>query len=281
MQNKNPKFIYFGTPDVAEKTLGYLIHSGFVPELVVTNPDRPSGRKLLMAESPVKILAKNHNIKVLTPDKIDDEFLQFLTQNYKDIDVALVVAYGHILPQNIIDWPKSGTLNIHYSLLPKYRGASPLQATLLNNDSFTGVTLQKMVHKLDAGPIVAQSKIVVENNMSKDELQEILIVEGVKIFIDNLSKYIEGVITPIPQNENDVTHCGKIKKEDGKINLKDNAQLIYNKYRAYSGWPGIYFFKDGKRIKITKAHLADGQFVIEKVIPEGKKEMDYATFCNS
>lgn len=273
MENKNIKFIYWGTPDVAERTLQILIDNNIVPALVITNPDRPQGRGMELLPTPVKVLATKYNIPVLSPEKINDDFAQDISKY--DIDISIVVAYGSILPESIINFPKFGTLNIHYSLLPKYRGASPVESALLNGDIETGVAIQKMVRKLDAGDIVALEKFAINENISKDELRSELIELGANLLIKILPDYIENKITPVVQDENLATHCGKIKKEDGLINLNDNGITKYNKYRAYSGWPGVYFFQDNKRIKITKAHLDNGQFVIEKVIPEGKKEIDY------
>lgn len=273
LKNNNLKFAFWGTPDVASETLEILIGNGLIPSIVITNPDRARGRGLETSPTPVKAVAIQNNITVLTPEKIDSEFVKNF--NELDIDLSIVVAYGSILPESIINLPKFGTLNIHYSLLPKYRGASPVESALLNGDIETGVAIQKMVKKLDAGDIVALEKFAINESISKDELRSELIKLGANLLIEILPDYIENTITPIPQDESLATHCGKIKKEDGLINLNDSGIINYNKYRAYSGWPGIYFFQDGKRIKITKAHLDNGQFVIEKVIPEGKKETDY------
>ncbi len=270
MENKKLKFAFWGTPDVASVTLQILIENGLIPSIVITNPDRKQGRGLELTQSPVKILAEKHNIPVLTPEKIDDDFINNFSK--LNIDLSIVVAYGSILPENIIDRPGFGTLNIHYSLLPKYRGASPVESALLNGDKETGVTIQKMIKKLDAGDIVAVEKFTINDTISKNELRGELIKLGVNLLIKILPDYIENKITPVPQDESLATHCGKIKKEDGLIDLNDDPKEIYNKYRAYSGWPGIYFFENGKRIKITKARLGDGKFVIERVIPEGKKE---------
>jgi methionyl-tRNA formyltransferase len=270
METNNLKFAFWGTPSIASDTLQILIDAGFIPQVVITNPDRKSGRGLTITPSPVKILAEKYNIPVLAPEKIDSEFSSQLKAY--NIKLSIVVAYGSILPENIINLPTHGTLNIHYSLLPKYRGASPLESALLNGDIETGVTIQKMVMKLDAGDIVTQEKVAIDEQISKDELRKILITKGAELLIKTIPNFIEGKITPTPQVENDATHCGKIKKEDGLIDPNGDDKINYNKYRAYSGWPGIYFFENGKRIKITSARLEDGKFIIEKVIPEGKKE---------
>lgn len=271
--DKNIQFAFWGTPSVASDTLQILIDNGLTPSVVITNPDRKQGRGLELTQSPVKVLALKHDIQVLTPEKIDDDFINIFSK--LNIDLSIVVAYGSILPENIINKPKFGTLNIHYSLLPKYRGASPLESALLSGDSETGVTIQKMVRKLDAGDIVATESLNINQTITKDELRNELINLGANLLIKILPDYIENKITTVQQDESQATHCGKIKKEDGLIDLNDDTNINYNKYRAYSGWPGIYFFQDGKRIKVTSAHLEDGKFVIDKVIPEGKKETTY------
>lgn len=273
MQKNNLKFIYWGTPEVASKTLEILKENGFIPQTIVTNPDRPVGRGLALSPSPVALWAKENDIPSLKPEKIDADFIEKIS-NF-DTELNIVVAYGKILPKEIINASKLGTINIHYSLLPKYRGASPLEQALLNGDAETGVSIQKMLKKMDAGPIITEKKVPIRDDMTKDTLREILIKEGGNLLAQILPEYIEGKITPKEQNENLATRCGKIKKEDGEINLGDSSKTNWNKYRAYSGWPGIFFFRDDKRIKISKARFENNLFIIEKVIPEGKGEQDY------
>lgn len=272
--NKNKiSFAFFGTPYVAEKTLESLISSGYMPSIVITSPDKPAGRGLQLQKTPVKILAEKYNIPVFTPEKIDSDFISKIKE-YK-LDLFIVVAYGKILSQEFIDIPKYGTINIHYSLLPKYRGASPVEEAILNGDKETGVCIQKMRFKLDSGPIIASEKIEINILDSKKEIFEKLIGIGSNLLIQILPDFLTGNIKENEQDENLATKCRKIKKENGEINLKDGDLKNWNKYRAYHGWPGVFFFKDGKRIKITKANFLNGKFIIEKVIPEGKKEQDY------
>ena len=270
MKNNNLKIAFWGTPDVAEKTLEELLNCDLIPNIIITNPDRPQGRGLDLTPSPVKVLAKKHNLEVITPEKITTDFIEDFKN--REIDVSIVVAYGQILPIEIIDSPKFGTLNIHYSLLPKYRGASPVESALLSGDTETGVSIQKMIQKLDAGDLIGLEKVAISETTTKQDLREKLIQTGAELLVKVLPDYIEGKITPTAQDESQASRCGKIKKEDGLIDPDGDAQLNYNKYRAYYGWPGVYFFENGKRIKVTSARLENGKFVIEKVIPEGKKE---------
>ncbi len=274
-QTKNLiNFAFWGTPNTASNTLQILIDNGYIPSLVITNPDKPQGRGLINTPSPTKVIAEKYNITVLTPEKIDEDFIKKFEN--LNLELSIVVAYGKILPEKIINIPKYGTINIHYSLLPQYRGASPVESALLNGDTKTGVTIQKMVKKMDAGDIIATKEVNIGETIKKEYLRQILIQEGAELLIEILPLYIEHKITLIKQNETEATYCTKIQKQDGEINLNDNPKTNYNKYRAYEHWPGVFFFKDGKRIKITKARYENNSFIIERVIPEGKKEIDFS-----
>lgn len=273
---KDLQFAFWGTPEVARETLAMLLSNGYIPKIVITNPDRPQGRGLTLTKSPVRVLAEEYNIPILTPEKIDTEFIEKIKGLH--LDLSIVVAYGKILPVEIINAPTHGTLNIHYSLLPKYRGASPLEAALLAGEKETGVTIQKMVKKLDAGDMVMQEIVPIDADVDKESLRHILITTGAHLLLQILPEYINGLLHPVSQNETGATHCGKIKKEDGLVTLTDDAITLWNKYRAYSGWPGIYFIKDNTRIKITKAKYENNSFIIERVVPENRKEINYSDF---
>jgi methionyl-tRNA formyltransferase len=287
MKKNNLNYIFLGTPDVASKTLGILKENGYLPSLIITSPDKPQGRKMIMTPPPVKAWAKENNVPYLQPEKIDQEFINKISEP-EALPMAshrqglwqlfIVVAYGKILPEDFIKLSKLGTINIHYSLLPKYRGASPVEAALLNGDEETGISIQQMEYKLDSGLILVEEKVKIDINDTKDTLKEKLIKIGgdllCKILPEILNQKIEGEI----QNEENATFCKKIKKEYGEIDPNGNSMENWNKYRAYQGWPGVFFFKDGKRIKITKARYENDSFIIERVIPEGKKEINYSLF---
>lgn len=277
MEENKLKFAFFGTPDVASRTLQYLIDHGYIPEMIITSVDKPSGRGMAMHESPVAILASKYNIQTLKQDKLDEDFInKFKSYN---LDLSIVVAYGKILKEELINIPKYGTINIHYSLLPKYRGASPLESALLSGDEETGVCIQQMQFKLDSGPILSFMKIPIDIKDTKEILKDKLIEAGNKMLIDLIPNITSSNLYPISQDENFATFCKKIKKEDGDLTNENDDLVKYNKYRAFETWPGVYYFteKDGRklRIKITKAHYDSGRFIIDRVIPEGKKEMDY------
>lgn len=282
MNNKDLKFVFFGTPDVASKTLEILKNKGYLPSLVITAPDKPQDRKMLITPPPVKVWAQENNISILQPEKITSEFIKNL-DSYK-ADLFIVVAYGKILPENLINLPKFGSINIHYSLLPKYRGASPVESAILNGDTETGISIQKMEFKMDSGPIIAQEKINILPTEKAQELRERLINIGAELLVKTLPDYLDNKIKLIPQNEQEATFCKKIKKEDGLINLEDSSvspEKNYNKFRAYAHWPRTFFFKNKKRIIITDAKLEDNKFVILKVLPEGKKEISWIEFEKS
>lgn len=278
-------FVFWGTPDVASETLEILKQSGYLPSLIVTSPDKPQGRKMLVTQPPVKVWAEKNNIPYIQPEKLSRENLK------NDFDLFIVVAYGKILPEDILNIPKFGSINIHYSLLPKYRGASPVESAILNGDTETGVTIQKMKFKMDSGPIMAQEKVNIFPDEQASVLRKRLIKIGGKLLVKTLPEFLNGKIKEVPQNEDEATFCKKIKKEDGLVNLlEEQPSVLYNKFRAYATWPRTFFFVKNKRILITDAILeparpddtgrsgGNNKFIIKKVLPEGKKEVSYENF---
>lgn len=272
-------FAYFGTPKVASDTLAILIERGFIPTIVITSPDAPKGRGLVLTPSETKVLALAHNIPVITPEKLDDKTVNSISA--LGCEYAVCVAYGKIFPEELISAFPLGVLNVHYSLLPKYRGATPLETALLSGDKETGVTIQKMVKELDAGDVITQEKTEIGEDETARELRPRLVKIGARLLVETLPAYLSGGITPIAQDsprltaQAGATRANKIKKEDGLISLGAPAEENWNKYRAYADSIGTYFIKDGKRMKITLAEFAKGEFRVLRVIPEGKKETIY------
>lgn len=266
-------FVYFGTPTVASETLATLVEHGFVPTLVVTSPDAPQGRGLTLTPSPVKTLALEHHIPLLTPEKLDSAAMAAIAAT--GADYGICVAYGKIFPEALIATFPLGVLNVHYSLLPKYRGATPLEGALLAGKQETGVTVQKMVKELDAGDIIAQEATLIASGETARELRPRLIILGAELLVKTLPAFVQGEITPVSQDASLASHSGKLKKEDGLLTLDAPATENWNKYRAYADSIGTYFFENEKRMKITKASLTGGKFIVERVIPEGKNETDY------
>lgn len=300
-----PRFAFFGTPDVASETLDILKSHGYIPEFIITAPQKPVGRHFVMTKTPVALFAESHTIPYATPEK-SSEILPLLEHFYQDKekpDLIIVVAYGKILHQPVIDFATYGTLNIHYSLLPKWRGASPVESVLLHGEIETGISIQKMVFELDAGPIVAESKISIDHDDTTQTLRGKLIPLGAQLLAETLDQFGKTKIFSLHEQDHALaTKCGKITKQDGQVDpFTDDPQTLWNKYRAYYGWPGLFFFTNTPsnkqntqqnplrptatspfagggtptRVKITKARLENNQFIIERVVPEGKKEMDW------
>lgn len=266
------KFLYFGTPKVASDTLAALIEHGFTPAAVITSPDAPKGRGLALTPSPVKILARARGITVLTPRSLDTETIASIRAY--GCDYAVVVAYGKIFPEELIAAFPLGILNVHYSLLPKYRGATPLEAALLAGDAKTGVTIQKMTKELDAGDILAERETQIAFAETARELRPRLIALGAELLVEVLPAFEKGDLTPTPQDASRATYTHKLKKEDGFLSLDTPALENWYKYRAYADTIGTYFMQNGKRIKIVSASLKNQRFVPERVVPEGKRERD-------
>lgn len=271
---------FWGTPELTTKYLDALAATGMMPIVIITNPDRPKGRHHEMTPPPAKVWGLSHGIPVFQPEKLDDAFYAELSAY--DLDLSVVVAYGSIIPSRFIDLPKHKTLNVHYSLLPKYRGAAPTEAAILAGDAETGVSIQLMQPKLDTGPVVAHANAFIGADETTPELRARLTDMGASLLTWMLPDYLAGKLDPVPQDEALATHIGKIKKEDAELDLAADGAINYRKFKAYIEWPRIFFFaeRDGKNVRviITAAHLENGAFIIDRVLPEGKKEMSYGDF---
>lgn len=255
-----------GTPEFAVPSLQALVDSvHFGVAAVVTQPDRPAGRNGQLKESPVKQLALEHGLPILQPEEVKDN--PELANAIRSItpDIIVVAAYGKILPQEVLDIPPCGIVNIHASLLPKYRGASPIAAAILNNDPTTGVTLMKLELKMDTGPIIAQSEpIPIEEIDTTESLSQKLARAGANLLVDALLRYLDGEIKPQPQDDAQATYVKLIKKEDGQINWNEDEAFIARKVRAYYPWPSSYTHWNGRLLK-----LLDVSFLPETDIPKG------------
>lgn len=274
---------FFGSSEFSVYVLDELLLHNIRPELIVTTPDKPKGRKLALVPTPVKVWAEKHNIEVLTPASLKNnpELISRLASSGSKL--FLVASYGKIIPKEVFELPEYKTLNIHPSLLPKYRGASPVQSQILNDEKNIGVTIMQINEFMDEGPIVSQKKVArSEQIASRKELERILAIEGARLFIHILPEWLSSTLQPIMQNESEATYCKKIDKEDGLIDLNDDPYKNILKIKAFEGWPSPYFFveRGGKKIRviITEAKLEDGKLMIQKVIPEGKREMNYEDF---
>ena len=229
------KIVYMGTPHYAREILASLIQADDMEVvLVLTQPDRPVGRKKVLTPPPVKVLAVEHSIDVLQPNRLSDEGMFEAIQDAKP-DYIIVAAFGQILPKNILDI--APCINLHASLLPQYRGASPVQQSLLNGDEKSGVTSMLMEEGLDTGDILEIVEFVIPEDMRLHALMQQLTNDACELTLSTLRNFKS--ITPQKQNEAEATLCKKIRKSDGEIDF-ENALSIYNKYRAFEGWPGIF-----------------------------------------
>jgi len=250
------KVIFMGTPDFSIPSLEGIYKSGREIISVVTQPDRPRGRGMHLRPSPVKEFALKHNLKILEPLSIKDNvFIKTIRDLYPDIIV--VVAYGKILPKEILEIPPIGCVNLHASLLPKYRGAAPINWAIINGEKETGVTTQKMALKLDSGDILLQDRVEILESDTAGTLHDKLKVIGASLLVKTLDLLEKKSIEPMVQDESQATFAPMLKKEDGLIDWTKDAQSILNLIRGTNPWPSAYTFLSGKIFKIWRASLID------------------------
>ncbi|PCJ57630.1 MAG: methionyl-tRNA formyltransferase [Planctomycetota bacterium] len=299
------KLIFFGSPEYSLPSLTKLYQSHHEIIAIYTQPDKPSGRGSQENPTPIKSLANELNIPVYTPSslKTDEAFNQL---NQLEFDLGVVIAYGNILSTKILNIPKYGYINAHGSLLPQYRGASPITAPLLNGDSTTGVTIQKMVLKVDAGDIVNSDTISISKEDNASTLHDKLSELSSTLLLETCNMVETNKINAIPQDESKATFVKKLTKQMGHINWNESANIIERKIRAFYPWPGSFSFVNLKnkdaRIKILKATSTDekgqpgiikdlnplnfligtgnGCLRIFKLQREGKKKQSTAEFLN-
>ena len=293
------RILYMGTPKMSADVLDELIHEGFNIVGIVAQEDQPVGRKAIITEVPTKVVAKFYNIPVYQPHKIrlDYEFVKEINP-----DLILTMAYGQIVPQGLLDIPKMGALNLHGSILPKYRGAAPIQRAIMNGETETGVTLMEMVDKMDAGRMygVEKCEIFPEDNYSSicDKIVKCCVRAARKY----IPMYINGELEGVEQDENQVTFADKIKPETEKLSLEYGVDQFINYVRGMSEEPGAYVLLDGQKFKIFRAEksnqsvngpvgtlfinknlylkLKDGVIELKEVQMAGKKKMDGKSFAN-
>ena len=295
---KEHNVIFMGTPDFSVPILEYLAKNVNV-SLVVTKMDKEVGRDKVLTFSPVKKKALELGLEVFTPKKLREDF-QIIKD--KNPDLIITCAYGQILSKEVLDIPKYGCINIHASLLPKYRGASPMQACLLNGDDKTGVTLMYMDEGMDTGDIISMKECVINDDDNLENIHDRLSLLGVEILKENLDKLFSLDVPRIKQNDEEATYTHLIKREDELLDFNDNGINIINKIRAFTPYPLCYFTFEGKEIKIIKAHYEkcnvndinkivitkkemgimckDGIIYLDIIKPMGKKEMEITSFIN-
>ncbi len=309
------KIAFFGTPEFAWNILSWILeYSEIDTALVVSQPDKPVWRKKELFPTPVKQFALDAWIEVMQPNSLNS-LLQGeigLQENLKkhDLDFIVVVAYGKIIPKEILDIPKYGCINLHGSILPQYRWASPVQASVKAGDRETGLTTMYMSEWMDEGDILQIQKVSIDPDDSSLDIFQKFTDIWPSLLVDTLKKVQSWELEWAPQNNGEATYCGKISREDGEVRFqKQSAQEIYNTYRAYTPWPGIYTWYEGKRLVLEEvrpfiweleyeAELQSGKFTklaknhygivcsdweileILRVKLEGKKSMDAMSFVN-
>lgn len=303
MSSKQPLFAFFGTPKFSVHVLDALERHGMLPALVVTAPDRPQGRGLVLTPSPVKQWAMERGIDVLTPEKLkNDPSAERLVAELQNTewDVFVVAAYAKLIPKNILDMPRRACLNVHPSLLPKFRGPSPAVSAILADERATGVTIMQLAEKMDAGPIVAQARIELEKESPDDpstggwppkgsEFEELLAIEGGNLLAETMPHWISGQIEAELQDESKATFTRKFTDADSLLQTKSSGNDSHIEFegdpyqnllkiRAFDKNPRAHFLHNGKRVIVTEARIQDGKLEILKVIPEGKKETDFKNF---
>ncbi len=276
MFNKNIKIAFFGNSEFSLIILEELKKLGIMPDLIVTTPDKPQGRKLVLTPSVTKVWAENNSIEYIEPIKLKDESF---VKKISEYNLFIVASYGKIIPKEIIELPEFHTLNIHPSLLPKYRGSSPLQEQILHDEKEVGVSIMMIDEQVDHGAIIAQKEVEIKNwPVGFNMLQEIMGKEGAKLLAKILPDWISGKITEKEQAHSEATFTKKVEKSDGLLDLESDGYKNYLKILAYEEWPGTYFIQNDKRVIIKKVTYKNDRLIIEKVLPEGKKEMDYNDF---
>jgi methionyl-tRNA formyltransferase len=295
-------FVFCGTPRFAVPTLEALVHAGFQVALVVTQPDKPRGRGLALTPSPVKQSALALDLPITQPESIknNDEFRAQLTALKPD--AIIVVGYGRIIPQWMIDLPRLGNINLHASLLPKYRGAAPVQWAIARGETVTGVSTMRIDAGLDTGDILLQKEIPINLTDTAETLAPTLAAVGADLVVESLHGLQAGTIRPRPQDDAQATLAPILKKEDGRIDFRLSAQEVFNRLRGFQPWPGAFTAFRGKNLHVWDAatsqrSLPPGELLVEndrlfvgceggtalallEVQPEGKKRMAVRDFIH-
>jgi methionyl-tRNA formyltransferase len=279
------RVIFMGTADLSCDSLRALMESpGCQVVAVVTQPDRPKGRDLKLQPSPVKVLALRTNLPVLQPERARDEaFLSALRDLQPDL--IAVAAYGQILPQSLLDLPRYDCLNVHTSLLPKYRGAAPIQWAILNGDAETGVTIMKMDAGLDTGDILAQSKTPIQPEDNSETLHDRLARLGAELLVKTIPEYVAGRIPAQPQPSEGVSYAAKIKKQDGHVDWTQPARAIWNRVRGLVPWPGAFSYLPGQPqphlLKIWQAEVAERTGTAGEILQADKAGIVVGCGCDA
>ena len=301
MDKKDLCLLFMGTPEISAYVFERMIEDGYHFVGLVAQPDHPVGRKGIIEKAPTKIIAEKYNIPVFQPIKIRDDYA-FLDEIKPDLVITL--AYGQIVPQGFLDKVPMGCLNLHGSLLPKYRGASPVQTALINGEQITGVTLMEMVKAMDAGRMYAKKEVLIDEDDNATSLFNKIKIAASELVIEALPQYINGELIGEEQDESQVTFCSTIKPEQEKLDLSLDKEKVVGWIKGLSDEPGAYLYLNNLKLKIYKAKIVNdivagqvgeivkadksglylqcknGQIALLEVQKEGKKRMDYRSFIN-
>ncbi len=296
MKKISRPIVFFGTEDFSAKSLRALIDADFEIAAVVTKPDSAQGRGKKIQSHPIKEIALAANIPVWQPEKVDE-----ISENIKELKnpVGVLVSYGILIPDTILDIFEPGIINIHPSILPKYRGPSPIESAILNGDSKTGVSIMKLTKEMDAGPVYSQVEIALEGNEYSEDLYTRLAGKGAELLVDVLPSILDGQLQASNQNEDEASYCKLISKSDGTIDWNKSAVTIERQIRAFAKWPKSRTELGGIELIIAKAHISpengkagsveladqslrvctgEGSLIIDVLQPLGKKEMPIQAF---
>lgn len=283
----NTRYAFFGTGALAESVLAALVKEGYVPTLLVTKPDSLQGRHMQLTAPYIKTWAQLKGIEVFQPNSLK-EIAHDSPLHLNNIDLFIVASYGKIIPEDLLAIPLHGVLNVHPSLLPLYRGPSPIESTLLDGHMMTGVSIIKLDKEMDHGPILVQNTCTISPFANAGTLEVTCGQLGGELLVSVLPHYLDGSLIPKEQDHTKATLCKKITKDLGLINLHDDINIVRRKFRALNPWPTIYFFIEhgGKstRVKINELELIeekDSRQAVDYILsvtPEGKKQMDFESF---
>lgn len=265
------RYAFFGTPRFAAIILEKLIAGGIPPALIVTNPDRPAGRKKILTPPPAKLITSAHNIPIYQPEKLEIENWELEINKLGGIDLAVVAAYGKIISQDIINSISAKFVGVHPSLLPELRGATPIQSALLVDKKQTGVSLFILDEEVDHGPIISQKTLAIAKDDNYLSLEKKLAELGAEMLVADMPRFIKNEIKPIEQNHALATFTKKFKTEDGLVDLNKNLpEIIYHKIKALNPEPGVYAFINGIRTKLLDARISDNKIYITEIQEAGK-----------
>jgi len=298
MSAKETRIVFMGSPDFAVPSLQAAVGLGTVVG-VITQPDKPAGRGQVLTPCPVKVAALALGLPILQPEKMRDALPQL--QAWAP-DLILVAAFGKLLKPSVLDLPRRGCLNVHASLLPRHRGAAPINAAILAGDTEAGVTLMKMAEGLDTGDMLATKSLTIDPQDTATSLTTRLAQLGAELLAEVLPRWLAGDLTPTPQDDSLATYAPQLKKEDGRLTWTETAAVLDRRVRAMSDWPGAFFIYNGQPIKVLKAHVrsdrvaapgrvikVDGQpaigtpegaLVLDQIQPPGKKPMPATNYLN-